>query len=154
MGKRAITVVPLLALLLVLSVGTAARADGIYHSQHYPLTAIGSAPLRSGFVENIHANGPNVYAHEIYVLNGAGVGVSYQVVLSIWTSNTSCSGAPSLQLPTAVLSTNAGGAGLAQVVFTPAQADGLRGLAVSARWTLFDGSSPAYQTGCEVVTLD
>ena len=48
MVKRVITVVPLLALSLVLSVGIAARSDEIYHSHHYPLTAIGSAPLRSG----------------------------------------------------------------------------------------------------------
>ena len=47
-----------------------AVADSVYHSGHYNLTAVNAAPLRSGFVENIHANGPNVYAHEQYVLTG------------------------------------------------------------------------------------
>ncbi len=45
-----------------------AAADAVYHSQHIALNPIGGAPLRSGFVENIHADGPQVYAHELYVL--------------------------------------------------------------------------------------
>jgi hypothetical protein len=76
----------------------AAKADQVYHSQHYDLSPVSGAPLRSGFVENIHANGPNVYAHENYVVNGASANTSYQVVLSIWTSNLTCSGNPDLQL--------------------------------------------------------
>jgi hypothetical protein len=31
---------------------------------------VGGAPLRSAFVENLHANGSDVYAHEQYVLVG------------------------------------------------------------------------------------
>jgi hypothetical protein len=37
-----------------------AAADAVYHSQHIALNPIGDAPLRSGFVENIHADGPQV----------------------------------------------------------------------------------------------
>jgi hypothetical protein len=131
-----------------------AGADSTYHSAHISLAPIAGAPLISGFVENIHADGPNVYAHEIYQLVGAAPSTSYQVVLSIWTTNTSCSGSPTLQLPTATLTTNGAGNGLADVFFTPANADGLRGLTVSARWTLWNATTPTYATDCEIIKLD
>jgi hypothetical protein len=131
-----------------------AGADSTYHTGHIELAPLASAPLSSGFVQNIHANGPNVYAHEIYQLNGAEPSSSFQVVLSIWTANTSCSGEPALQLPTAVVTTNGAGNGLADVVFTPADADGLRGLTVSAMWTLWNGTTATYATDCEVISLD
>src|SRR2546428_11755446 len=153
MLKRLAVMLGLLGLLLMVA-GGVARADQTYHTHHYALSPIGDASLRSGFVENIHANGPNVYAHEIYQLNGAGANSSYQVMLSIWSANLTCSGEPQLQLGTAVVVTNPAGDGVGQAVFTPEQADGLRGLTVSAMWTLFDGNTPTYQTGCEVVQLD
>jgi len=131
-----------------------AGADSTYHSAHIALAPVAGAPLISGFVENIHPDGPNVYAHEIYQLIGAAPSTSYQVVLSIWTTNTSCSGSPTLQLPTATLTTNGAGNGLADAVFTPADADGLRGLTVSARWTLSNGATPSYATDCEIIKLD
>ncbi len=37
-----------------------AAADAVYHSQHIALNPIGGASLRSGFVENIHTDGPQV----------------------------------------------------------------------------------------------
>ncbi len=64
----------LAAALLMTAVAVAAplaAADAVYHSKHIALNPIAGAPLRSGFVENIHADGPQVYAHELYVLNGA-----------------------------------------------------------------------------------
>jgi hypothetical protein len=133
---------------------TPASADSTYHTGHVALAPIAGAPLRSGFVQNIHANGPNVYAHELYQLNGAEPSSSYQVVLSIWTTNTSCSGEPMLQLLTATVITNAVGNGLADAVFTPENADGLRGLTVSAMWTLWNGATATYATDCEVISLD
>jgi hypothetical protein len=154
MGRMRFACGLLLAVAVALFSVAAAGADASYHTGHIALSPIGGAPLKSGFVQNIHANGPNVYAHEIYQLNGAGAATSYQVVLSIWTANTSCSGTPSLQLPTAVVTTNDDGNGLADVVFTPSDADGLRGLTVSAMWTLWNGATAAYTTDCEVITLD
>jgi len=56
-----------------------ATADRVYHSEHLSLAPLGRAPLRSGFVENIKANGPTVYAHEIFVLNGACPRSTYTV---------------------------------------------------------------------------
>jgi hypothetical protein len=132
----------------------AAGADRAYHTGHYALSPMGGASLKSGFVQNIHANGPSVYAHEIYELKGAAPSSSYGVVLSIWTANTTCSGDATLQLPTATVVTSGAGNGVAGHVFSPADADGLRGSTVSAMWTLWNGEVAAYQTGCEVIMLD
>jgi hypothetical protein len=147
------------SLVLVTSVAACfwvatASADSTYHTAHIALTPVAGAPLTSGFVQNIHADGPNVYAHELYQLNGAEPNSSYQVVLSIWTTSTSCSGQPTLQLPTATVMTNAVGNGLADAVFTPEDADGLRGLTLSAMWTLWNGSTATYATDCEILSLD
>ena len=141
-----------LCVMMVLSTGPA-FADSVYHSSHYNLTAVNAAPLRSGFVENIHPNGPNVYAHEQYVLNGATPDTTYQVVLMIFPGDTTCSSMP-ISIPTATIHTNAAGNGVADHVFTPADAGGLRGMTVGGMWTISADSSPDYQTGCETIVLD
>jgi hypothetical protein len=136
--------------------GTAAYADQQYHSQHYDLTPVSGAPLQGGFVENIHADGPIVFAHERYVLNGASPDSLYQVVLSIWTSNLTCSGGSTFQLHPAELQTNAAGNAEAGDTFSPQDVEqaGLLGRTVSAMWQLWTDGSPSYETGCEVVPLD
>ena len=140
--------------LMVLSAGPS-FADGVYHSSHYGLSAVGGAPLRSGFVENIHANGPNVYAHEQYVLNGAKPKTTYQVVLTIFPGDLTCSNASMwIEIPVATIRTNAAGNGVAHHVFTPADADGLHGATVGGTWTVSEAGFPAYQTGCETIVLD
>jgi hypothetical protein len=142
-----------LAGIVVMAGAVSALADGVYHSQHIALSPIGSAPLRSGFVENIHANGPNVAAHEQYVVNGAEPNTTFQVVLMVFASNTTCSGSP-LKIPTAVITTNGAGNGNAYHVFTPADADGLHGLTISGKWFLMNGATAEYTTACSVVHLD
>jgi hypothetical protein len=138
---------------LVTLSGGPASADGTYHSSHYDLNAVGAAPLRSGFVQNVHANGPNVYAHEQYVLNGAKPKTAYQVVLMIFPGDLTCSSAP-VSIPVATIRTNAAGNGTAYHVFIPADADGLHGTTVGGIWTVSAGGSPDYQTGCETIVLD
>ena len=139
--------------LAVLVGAGVARADGSYHSGHYALAPLAGAPLRSGFVENIHPNGPNVYAHEQYVLNGAQSSTTYQVVINLFPGDTSCSTTP-LVFPTATFTTNVAGNGAAYHVFTPTDADGLRGMTVGARWFLEVDGSPVYASGCETIQLD
>jgi hypothetical protein len=151
---RRLAFVTVLAGLSVCLSAPTAGADAVYHASHVPLHASGDAPLRSGFVQNIHANGPTVYAHENYIVNGAAPNTEYQVVLSIWASDTACSGAPTLEIPTAVLTTNAAGNGSAYVVFRPEDAGDLRGSTVSGMWTLATEGSVRYATDCEVITLD
>jgi hypothetical protein len=139
---------------LVIGLGGApAFADAVYRSGHYDLTVVDAAPLRSGFVENIHANGPNVYAHEQYALNGAAPNTTYQVVLMIFPLDTTCSSTP-MSIPTATIQTNAAGNGVSYFVFTPADAGGLRGETVGAIWTVSAGSAPNYETACETIVLD
>ncbi|HEX9122226.1 MAG TPA: hypothetical protein VF984_02535 [Actinomycetota bacterium] len=131
----------------------AALGDATYPSQHIVLHPVADAPLRSGFVENIHPNGPNVYAHEVYVLNGASPDTTYQVTISVFVQDTSCSSTP-LQLPTATLVTNASGNAKGQVIFTPADADGLRNATHGAIWTLSSSDGPQYQSDCSTIVLD
>ena len=151
--RKGIAIAAVMAGLVMGIGGASAFADSVYRSAHYELTAVNSAPLRVGFVENIHANGPNVYAHEQYVLHGAAPHTTYQVVLTIFPLDPSCSSTP-ISIPTATIRTNAAGAGVSYHVFTPADADGLRGLTVGGMWTISAGGSASYQTGCETVVLD
>jgi hypothetical protein len=96
-----------------------------------------------------------VYAHEVYVLNGAAANTSYDVVLTIWDANTTCSGKTIIHMTTATLDTNAAGNGRAGAFFSPEQADGLRGLTVSAMWRIVESDGiTVYVTDCEIVILD
>ena len=67
------------SLAAVGALAQSAAADAAYHTQHMELEPMGGAPLRSGFVQNIKANGPTIYAHEVYVLNGAAPRTTYTV---------------------------------------------------------------------------
>ena len=67
-----------------------ASGDAVYHTQHMEVEAVGGAPLRSGFVQNIKANGPTIYAHEVYVLNGAAPRATYTVTNNFHLENPTC----------------------------------------------------------------
>ena len=138
-----------------MSIAALATAAG-FPAQRYPLVPVAGEPLESGFVENIHPEGPQVYARHIYVLNGARSNESYDAFISIWTTNVACTGAPTFVLPVAVLQTNGTGNGRADVVHTPEQLDelGIRGLTIGGEVTFRRGGSLAYTTGCHVVELD
>ena len=126
-----------------------AAADRVYHTEHLELSGVGGA-TGGGAVVNIHPNGPNVYAHEIYTLRDAVPG-TYQVSLMVFTTSLSCTGS-STAIPTATITTNASGNGRAEVTFTPADVGALRGMTFSISWTV---TGPAtYTTACTVVTLD
>jgi hypothetical protein len=128
--------------------GTAA-ADAVYHSERLDLKGLGGAP-GDGMVVNIHANGPQVYAHEIYTLRQAVPG-TYQVILNVFPTSLDCTGM-ALAVPTATLETNARGNGRADVKFTPEDVAGFRGMTFSLSWTV---TGPAtYVTSCTVVVLD
>lgn len=137
------------AAVAAITLATSAFADAVYHTAQVPLEPLGSAP-GGGTVVNIHANGPMVYAHEIYLLKHAAPG-SYQVSIHIYPTSQNCTGS-SLTLPTATLDTNAVGNGQADVKFTPADAASIRGLTLSAYWTVEGPAS--YTTQCSVITLD
>jgi hypothetical protein len=130
----------------------AAAADRVYHSEHLRLAPVGTEPLRSGFVQNIKANGPRIYAHEIFVLNGARPGATYTVERNFFFANQECTGEPAT-FDVATLRTNAAGNARADVVIRPSEItiDGKHGV----MWTVRDASGTlAYETRCTVVTLD
>jgi hypothetical protein len=136
------------AFLAAAFVGTA-TADQVYHTERLELKGVGGAP-GGGMVVNIHPNGPNVYAHEIYTLRHAVPG-TYQVSLNLFMTSLDCTGATAA-LPTAMLTTNATGNGRADVKFTPEDAAEIRNMTFSISWTV---AGPAtYVTACTVVTLD
>jgi hypothetical protein len=131
---------------------TVAAADRVYHSEHLRFAPVGDAPLRSGFVQNIKAEGPVIYAHEIFVLNGARPNTTYRIWRDFFFRNTSCAGAPVPDDPIARLLTNGSGNARGKVVVRPSQItiDGEHGV----RWTVRDGDNVVYQTRCTTVTLD
>ncbi len=141
------------AALAALAIAPLASGDAVYHSQHVALQAVGSSPLRSGFVENIHPNGPNVFAHEVYVLNGAEPGTTYQVTLLIYPLDPVCAAGPAL-IPTAQLTTNGIGNGRADFFIAPGDVPAaLRSATHGVRWTVTSATS-SYETTCSAVTLD
>jgi hypothetical protein len=153
LSRRALV---LLAVVVVTASAATLAGAALLPAQHFPLAPLGDEPLQQGFVQVIHPNGPQVYAHHVYQLNGARSDQSYQVVISIWTSNLACSGDPQFVLPAAVLTTNASGNGQADAAFDPEllAALGLRGLTIGGKVTLLRDGSPAYTTGCQVIQLD
>jgi hypothetical protein len=148
MHHKSITLASLVALALcaMLVVALPAFGDAVYHSQHIAL--VSSTGTTVGFVENIHANGPTIYAQERYVLVGAEPG-TYTVTLTI---NSSALPAP-LVLTSATFMTNAVGNGVGKVTFSPADADGLRGLTVQIVWTV-SSAGVTYRTSPQTVVLD
>lgn len=127
----------------------AAAADAVYHSERLELAGLAGAP-GGGMVVNVHTNGPQVYAHEIYALRDAVPG-TYRVILNVFPTSLDCTGT-ALAIPTATLETNARGNGQADVKFTPEDVTGFRGMTFSLSWSV---AGPAtYVTGCTVVVLD
>ena len=145
---REITGLVALTLCAAALAGTAA-ADAIYHSERLNLMGLAGAP-GGGMVVNVHTNGPQVYAHEIYTLRHAVPG-TYQAILNVFPTSLNCTGA-ALAFPTATLQTNGHGNGRADVKFTPEDVTGFRGMTLSLSWTV---TGPAtYVTRCTVVVLD
>jgi hypothetical protein len=132
-----------------------ASADRVYHTDRLTLEPIGGAS-GSGFVVNIHPNGPLNFAQERYGLRGADPGASYQVFLVIDAS--SIPNCDSLRiLMAANLQTNVAGNGTtpADFVFRP---DGvppcLRNTSFPIHWEVELGGTVTHQTDVIVVTLD
>ena len=139
--------------LALLATAPGAAADRFYHSQHLELQPVGASPLDSGFVENIHVNGPNVYGHEIYVLKGAAPNTTYQVTLLLYPFDPSCTTVPAV-VPTARLTTNGVGNGQADFVFRPGDVPPeIRNATHGIRWTV-TGPGSSYETACSAVRLD
>ncbi len=142
------------AVVVTLVVVPVAAGDGTYQTQKYPFTAVAAGEQGSGFIENIHANGPIVYAHEQYVLRGASPETTYGVTIHVsGPTDTTCA-APLLIGVTAMFTTNPAGNGAANHAFTPADIGALRGSTIHVYWTISTGTTLAYTTACETIQLD
>jgi hypothetical protein len=131
-----------------------ASADRVYHSEHLNFVAVGGAPLRSGFVQNIKAEGPRVYAHEIFVLNGARARTTYAVTRDFFFLDPACTGTLVFRSPVATLATNTSGNTRGEARVKPADVAGFEGVH-GVTWTVRDaGGALAYRTRCTAVTLD
>jgi hypothetical protein len=142
----------LLATALAAVIASPASADQVFHTSHAALHPLAGAPLRSGFVNDIHTNGVVNSAHEEYHLNGAQPGTTYQVQLVIYGSQ-SCEGPPLLTFPSAQLATNGAGNGNANATF-PAGPPNKPPLTVGIIWQLLSNNVPVYATDCVPVTAD
>lgn len=153
MGRRVLMLSVALAATIAFGVTPSALGDQVYHSEHLALAPIGDAPLRSGYVQNIHPNGQVVFAHEIYVLNGAEPNTTYQVTLLIYSSTTCASGALLAAIATAQIETNWSGNGVADFFIAPNEVGDLHGGTFGVRWTVTSATS-SYETRCTTVKLD
>jgi hypothetical protein len=142
------------ALLAVAALAPAAAADRVYHSEHLDLAPVGDAPLRSGFVENTKSQGPQVYAHEIYVLNGAVPNADYRVTRDFFFQDPNCDGNLVFHEDVATLATNPSGNARGHIVVTPGDVAGFQGVH-GVRWTVRNTAGAiVYRTACTSVTLD
>lgn len=142
-----------MALALLLTGTASVRADAVYHTERLTLDPVGGAS-GSGMVVNIHPNGPQVYAIERYQLRHADRGVTYQVWLHLYIGQSDCDGSPAASLPTAQIETNVAGNGSGQLVLTPEDVAGLRGMSFPINWTVTQGLTTTHETRCTIVTLD
>ena len=137
------------------SLPATALADQVYHSERLALEAVGGA-LGSGFVVNIHPNGPLNFAQERYGLRGAEADASYSVFLVIDAS--AIPNCASLRiLMAADLQTNAAGNGTtpADFVFRPGGVPPcLRDMSFPIHWEVEHGGTVTHRSAVITVTLD
>ncbi len=150
--RRKALVAVVLALAALPVVASTATADQIFHTSHAALTPIGNAPLRSGFVNDIHTNGVVNSAQERYQLNGAMPTTTYTVTLWVYFSDPTCSAVPPFLFPTSTFTTNASGNGEAGFTF-PASPSTAPPTLNGIRWVITSGGVPQYQTACVPVTF-
>lgn len=144
--------VPALGLALALGLAVPrVSADQTFHTERLPLAPVSGAPLHQGFVVDVHANGPVIFAQERYVLVGAAPDATYQVELAAYP-DTACAQPPLLEIPEATLATNAAGNGEAALTFSAgnAPAPGTYNL----QWHVLSGGTIAYETACTSVAVD
>ena len=133
-----------------------AVADAVYHTEHLSLTPVGNEPLRSGYVQNIKAEGPRLYARELFVLDGAAPSTTYTVTRNFFVFGPGCDPAGFVfRSPVGTITTNAGGNRMDEAVIRPENVPGFLIGTHGVLWTVSDASGALqYQTACTTVTLD
>ena len=138
--------------LLWAAAAVPAAADAAYHTERLELIPEAGAQ-GTGFVVNIHPNGPQVFALERYALRGALPSAAYDVTLVIDGAQALC-GFP-IQIPMASGTTNASGnLTLRGMVLRPAGIpECLRGETFAIHWEV-RAAGVLTHTASTVVTLD
>ena len=139
--------------LVLLVPALPAQADQDFHTTQYPLSSVvdGSA---HGWVIDIHAQGPRIYAQERYLLRDVGPGQTY--VMNLYAYSDSDCGDLVVPVPgTATMTANIAGNARGGTTFTPAAVEGLPRTTYYLRWQVTDATGAvAYQTACVAVALD
>ena len=150
--RHAAVAAALATIALPLLASTAA-ADQYFHTSHAALIPINGAPLQSGFVNDIHAQGPEIGAQERYQLNGALPNTTYTVELHIYRGDPTCSGT-FFTRQTVTFTTNSAGNGQAGFTFFAANpVPPPNPVESGIIWVVSTGGVPQYQTACVPVTL-
>lgn len=137
--------------LLALVAVPAALADQVFHTSHAPVHALAGAPLKSGFVNDIHSNGAVNSAREEYHLNGAQPNTTYEVHL-LFYQDQNCAGSP-LSFTTAALTTNGAGNGNADATFAAGPPNNPP-LQAGIVWQFTANGAAVYATDCVPVSID
>jgi len=151
MSRKPLLIAAAVVAVALTTVSTA-LADQLFHTSHAAVHSVAGAPLRSGFVNDIHTSGVVNAAHEEYHLNGAQPGTTYQVQLLIYPTQ-SCAGSPFLTFQSSLLTTDGVGNGNANFTF-PAAAPNNPPLQVGIVWQFLSNGVPVYATDCVPVTVD
>jgi hypothetical protein len=155
MMKRYLVLVAILLIAAHASYSSA-LADMVYHSERLPFLATGvdgHPVLRSGFIVNVHPDGPVVGAIQRYTVQGARPNTEYNIIETIFEGCSAGSG-QLLSLPRGTLTTDSHGNGYAEFVISAEELAPYSGLTIGASWTLEDGSLVAYRTPCTIGTID
>ena len=144
--------VGVLVCVLLIAAGPA-MADGTYHSQHIAFMPVNGAPLKAGFLENIHANGPQIFGRELYVLVGAMPLTQFQGTVQIYLDPRLSQYAGALS--TTTFSTNKAGNGVGDFVLPPSGVPAaFRHSTLYLIWQLSVDREVVYETSPSTVTLD
>lgn len=141
-----------IAMIIVVSIATAApaAADQLHHTTRSEFHPVADAPLKSGFVLNIHANGPNVFAHEVYSLKDAIPNTTFQMRINVHVDDLSCSEPPTVSLVVDEITTNGAGNATGDLIVPPELIDalGLRNVVGADQWDVLLDGEIIYRSDC------
>jgi hypothetical protein len=138
---------------LVLGWSPAAQADKVFHTTQFPLSSVADDSVH-GWVIDVHAQGPRVYAQERYLLRDVDPGQTYVMNLYAY-SDPDCTDLVVSVPGTATMTANAAGNARGAATFVPAAVEGLPRTTYHLRWQVTDSTGTVvYQTACVAVALD
>jgi hypothetical protein len=150
---RTLTRLATLTGLLLLLPAFPAQADQGFHTTQYPLSSVTDGSGH-GWVIDVHAQGPTIYAQERYQLRDVEPGQTY--VMNLYAYSDDGCGDLVVAVPgTATMTANAAGNARGGTTFVPAALEGLPRTTYHLRWQVTDATGVVvHQTECVAVALD